>query len=324
MKPIAWMAATAAMGIAVGFLVGRNTRSSGEAAGSGEKSPSVTRPAASGGGQRDRQGRTSSGGDELLGRFINGRAVQSLSATDVTEIIRANVNTDPNEDPLTAARRNFQLQLLLSKLPVAMLGEVTQQVMEDAKLRGSEGYKIFGVWANRDWKAALEWADANPEGSRWAGQALSALAANDPGLASQLLSERILSGKTNDSYMLTYGVGRAHAKLGADSLMEFVENLPASQQSNVLMNSVRDIPEGELLGMVERLYQQKGRDGMQDYAFTNMFSQLIKTNPEQARQWLDQMPAGEEKSKLELSVVGSLAGSGKGDEAVAYLKSAMA
>jgi hypothetical protein len=323
MKSIPWMAAIAAMGIAIGFLIGRNTHESSAAEQAESRAPRK-RSAEASGGQRDRNGRIQSDGEELLNRFTRGKSVQSLSAADVTEIIRANVNTDPNEDPLAAAKRNFQLQLLLSKLPVGTLGEVTRQVMGDDKLRTAEGYKIFGVWANRDWKAAFEWAEAEPKGNRWAGQALSVLAATDPGLATQLMSERMLSWKGNDGFSLSYGIGRAHARMGTDALMQFVEGLPVSEQSNVLINSVRDLPEGELLAMVERLHEKKGRDGMQDYVFNNAFSELVKSNPEKARAWLDTFPPGEEKATMELTVVGYLANTGKADEAVAYMTSVMA
>ena len=321
MKSIGWMAAAGVAGLAAGLLIGRNT-SPGDPA-----SVSSAAEMRSGGAvapQRNRPGRPASPGDDLLSRFTDGRAVQTLTARDVGEIIRANINTDRNEDPVAAARRNYQLQLLLSKLPGKVLEEVAKDILADEKARSSEGWKIFNVWAKRDWRAALEWADGEPKHSQWVGTALSSLSATDPDLAAQLMSERLLGGKLSDRYGAIYNIGRAQARMGKEAFMRFVDTLPSNQQSNVLSGSLRELPEEDLLSVVDDLYQRKGKGAIRDYSFSNAVGQLMRTNPEKAKEWMERIPEGEERAKLQLSMVSTLLGSGKGTESVEMLKAAMA
>jgi len=321
MKPIPWMAATAAMGIVVGFLVGKNSGPGGERAPSKEERG---RPGRDGESSRDRSRNGGSGnsGDEMLSRFTGGRAIRSLSAADVTEIIRKNVNTDRNEDPVAAARRNYQLQLLLSQLPVGVLADASKLVMEDEKLRSSEGYKVFNGWARRDWKAALEWADTAPGSSQYVGYALSALASTDPGQAAKLMSERLESGNFSDLYLSGNNIGREYAKMGKDALMRYIETLPVSQQSNTLSNAIRDIPEGEMEGLVDELYARREKGN--DWSFSSSFSQFMKADPEKARAWLAKMEPGEEKAKLEISTGATMLRGNQNSEGLEMIRSALA
>lgn len=106
--------------------------------------------------------------------------------------------------------------------------------------------------------------------------------------------------------------------------MKFLDTLPSNQQSNILSNSLRELPEADLLAVVDELYERKGKGSIRDYSFTNAVGQLMRTNPEKAKEWMERIPEGEERAKMQLSMAGNLVNSGKPGESVEMLRSAMA
>jgi hypothetical protein len=262
----------------------------------------------------------------MLSKFLNGRAVQNLSLEDLVQLVKENSVADRNEDPVSAARRNYQLQLLLSKLPVEKLAELSAEMIANDDSRNGQAYKVFGAWARRDWAGALEWAENTPANSQWVGSALGALAATDPDLAAKLVSQKLMDGRISERsiFSAVYSVAQEQAKLGKDSLLRFVDSLPASHQSNVFSNTLRDLPKEDLPAMVDELFDRSQNKKIQDWSFNSAMSEFMRKDPEKARQWIDALPAGEQRTKVETDLAQSLAASGKTAEALELMKSAIA
>lgn len=315
MKPIGMMAAAAVLGIAIGFGIGR-TSSPKEGDAAERQLQSDAAPTR----QRDRgrPERSSASNDDVLSSLLRGRSIQSLSTQDIADLLEENSNRDRNEDPVAAARRNYQLQLLLSKLPVEKLAELSQEMLTAEGRRSTQGYQVFNAWARRDWKQALEWAESDPKGNQWIGSAISALAATDPGLAEELLQKRLLSGEMTDGrgYSALYSVAQSKARLGKDAFLDFLETLPSQQQSNMISNSVRDLPEGDLAGFLDELYQRKSAGGSSTWSYSNVLNELMRVDPVKAKAWVDQMEPGSERTNIEMGMITNMATSGKMSESI--------
>lgn len=315
MKPIGMLAAAAVLGIAIGYGIGRTSSSRGdEAVGNEAKVESTSTR------QRDRtrSERSAVSSDDPLSGLLRGRSVQSLTTQDIAALLEENSNRDRNEDPVAAARRNYQIQLLLSKIPTEKLAELSQEMLTADGRRSNQGYQVFNAWARRDWRSALEWAESDPKGSQWVGSAISALAATDPGMAEELLQKRLLSGEMTDGrgFGAMYTVAQSKARLGKDAFLAFLEGLPSQQQSSMIANSVRDLPEGDLAGFLDELYQRKSAGGANNWSFSNVLNELMRVDPVKAKAWVDQMEPGTERTNIEMGMISNMATSGKMSESI--------
>lgn len=315
MKPIGMLAAAVVLGIAIGFGIGRTGSSGGDPAAEkqaqSDAAPSRQR-------DRGRPERSSASNDEILSTLLRGRSIQSLSTRDIADLLEENSGRDRNEDPVAAARRNYQLQLLLSKLPMEKLAELSQEMLTAEGRRSNQGYQVFNAWARKDWRKALEWAESDPKGNQWIGSAIAALAATDPGMAEEMLKERMLNGDISDgrAYTAMYAVAQAKARLGKDAFLSYLGELPAQQQSNAIANAVRDLPEGELAGFLDELYQRKSGGGINTWSYTNVLNELMRVDPAKARAWIDQMEPGTERINIEMGMISNMATSGNVSESI--------
>jgi len=315
MKPIGMLAATAVLGIAIGYGLGRGGSSEGKSSAGKDVSAEST---ASRQRDRTRPERSASSSDDALSSLLKGRSIQSLSARDIADLFEQQNTRDRNEDPVATARRNYQIQLLLSKLPKEMLAELSQEMLTSDGKRSNQGYTVFNAWARRDWKEALQWAESDPKGSQWVGAAISALALTDPGMAEDMLKERMLSGEISDGrgYNAMYTVAQAKARLGKDAFLQFIEGLPAQQQSNMISSAARDLPEGDLVAFLDELYQRKAGKNMNSWSYNNVLNELMRVDPAKAEAWIDKMEPGTERNNIEVGMVSNLASSGKMSESI--------
>ena len=309
------LAASAVLGLAIGYGIGRTGLSGGSPSGrkeiQGESAPSRQR-------DRSRPERSAASSEDALSSLLKGRSIQSLSAQDIADLFEQQNNRDRNEDPVATARRNYQIQLLLSKLPMEMLAELSQEMLTTDGKRSNQGYTVFNAWARRDWKEALAWAESDPKGSQWIGSAISALAATDPGMAEEMLKERMMSGEISDGrgYNAMYTLAQTKARLGKDAFLSFIESLPAQQQANMISNSVRDLPEGDLVAFLDDLRERKGGKNVSSWSYNSVLRELMRVDPAKAKAWLDKMEPGPERNNVEMGLVGNLASAGKIPESI--------
>lgn len=315
MKPIGMLAASAVLGLAIGYGIGRAGWSGSSPSGGkevqSEFSPSRQR-------DRNRPERSAASSEEALSSLLKGRSIQSLSVQDIADLFEQQTNRDRNEDPVATARRNYQIQLLLSKLPTEMLAELSQKMLTTDGKRSNQGYTVFNAWARRDWKEALQWAESDPKGSQWVGAAISALAVTDPGMAEDMLKKRMLNGEISDGrgYNAMYTVAQAKARMGKDAFLQFIDGLPAQQQSSMISSASRDLPEGELVAFLDELYQRKAGKNMDSWSYNNVLSELMRVDPAKAKAWIDKMEPGTERNNIEVGMVSNLASSGKMSESI--------
>jgi len=199
-----------------------------------------------------------------------------------------------------------------------MLAELSQEMLTSDGKRSNQGYTVFNAWARRDWKGALQWAESDPKGSQWVGAAISALAVTDPGMAEDMLKERMLSGEISDNrgYNAMYTVAQAKARLGKDAFLAFIEGLPAQQQSNMISSASRDLPEGELVAFLDELYQRKAGKNATSWSYNSVLNELMRVDPAKAKAWIDKMEPGVERNNIEVGLVSNLASSGKMSESI--------
>lgn len=323
MKNPSWIAGTALIGIAIGFIAGstraeRGTPSREEAAVS-RRSGSTRRA--------DVSARNPVKGESLASGSFKGREISGMSAAEVLALVKANSEINWGGDPLEAARKNYEYQLMLSKLPLAVL----EEVMELSQESGIPGYRtrqIFSAYASRDLQKAMAWASTRPDAETWRGAAISATAANDPARAMEMFQEGILDGNygTSGGNVMEggYSLAGAFAKQGKDALLRFLDAMPSSGAGNLISNSVRNLPKEDLPAFMEEIEKRVKEGKVEQWTMSNLLQNLALTDPKLARSWIEKMEAGPERAKREISFAGMLSQQGKTGEALELVKSAMA
>jgi len=317
MKPIWTLAAAAGIGIVFGIGIGRSMPGDPPAEGAGAKEQAAgprTRAR-----DRDRavpQRSGGAGGEEVLSGILRGRTVEQLTVEDVRNFLDEEREMRKDGDPVAAARRNYQVQLLLSRLPARTLEELATTLLPGTD--GSRYGTVVSAWARKDWQAALAWSEGSPENSRWAGSIISVLATTDPIAAEDLVKSRLGGNNGEYNYTGAYSLAMIKARQGGKALLDFLAELPSQQQSSVIFSAMREVPREELASFVEELGRRK-LSGEGDWGHSNAFAELMRVDPALANAYLDKMPPGPDRTRLETSALGNLAGAGKADEFAAVL-----
>lgn len=304
------IAAASLVGLAIGFTVGRqrDTESPTDSKSLQESSSRQTRSS-----QRSSGGVQESSNDELLSGLLKGRAVQELSSTELSKILSQLTTYDSAQDPLTRAKQNYQLQLLLRKISPARLKEVAESLRDGPDSPRSMGlYHVISALSARDPQGAMAWAKSQPNPERLVGMILSNTAKDDPTGAAEALRSGLMDGSfnSNDSYSTAYSVTSAMAKLGKDNLLKFIDSLPSQFQNSGFQNSISELPEGEQSAVLDELYQRSQDGRLENYSFSNIL--LSPTlPPTKIQAWLATLKPGEGRTSLELTYASSLFRSGK-------------
>ena len=318
-----WLPACACLvSLGAGYLAG-STRET--AAGAGEtavetsaRQPNRPTPRARHAGDRP--------DDPLLASLLKGRPVQELSGEELVKIIADLSKYDSAQDPVTRARRTYQLQLLLAKVPFSRLEQAAEALATDpAAKRGGSLNSIVSALAAKDPHRALEWAKGQPNPSQLIAGVLTQMARDNPPEAADLLRAGLIEGtfKNHESWQAVYGIGSAMAKLGKGPLLEFLDGLPMNQQGNLVANTLRELPENERLEMLDEIYQRSKDGRYQEWSFTNCFNQMASVDPERASQWIDRMEPGKERAGLELRQAGSAFSGGDQETARKWMRQAL-
>jgi hypothetical protein len=320
------IAGTALIGIGIGFVAGSAGSEKGETARgevaeiSSGRTKSSRRTEGSGGGAGG------SGKGEGLGFGSGKKDYSKMSAADALVMVKANADYVWGGDPLESARKNYEYQLLLSKLPAKVL----EEVMEQSKVDGVPVYRIrqiFGTYASRDLNKAMAWAESQPDAESWKGAAISAVSAKDPARAMEMYQESLMEGGSATgpySYEGPYSIAGSFAKQGKAALLQFLDSMPSNGAGNYVSNALRSLPKEDLPGFIEELDLRVKAGKLDDWAMNNALQNLATTDPAAARELLGKMEDGPAKAKRELSIAGTLAQQGKTAEAMELLKSAMA
>ena len=323
MKTPTLIAGTAVIGIAIGFVAG-NTRGERAAAPRNEVAENSPRMKSS----RRAEGLAGSAGkgDGVTSGSIKGREYSKMSAAEALVMVKANGESWGGGDPLEMARRNYEFQLMLSKLPLGELEELIA-LSQESGVQSYRARQIFGVYAARNLEKAMAWAATQPDADSWKSSAVAALAANDPGRAMEMYQDVILNGTAN-SYGGAmdggYGLAGSFAKQGTTAFLQFIDSIPSGGADNYISNSMRNLPKEDLPGFMAEL-EKRVKEGKFDQALMGRTLQsLASTDPELARSLIGKMEEGPERAKREMGFGGALAQQGKTAEALELMKSAMA
>lgn len=249
----------------------------------------------------------------MLAAVLKGRDIRSLSGSDLGDLVTDLTKRDPSLEPLARARRDLQLQLLLAKLSTEQLQEAAAVITADpAQLYTGSLGTFIGAMTARNPTAAMAWAKEQKNPGGFVGQVIAAMAKDHPQEAMDTYRSALLDGTmgTETWWEASFGVGSAVAKLGARQLLEFVDGIPRGQQSSVLANCTRDLPEGERVAMADEMYRRYQAGEIEEWGFRNSLSALGTADPAKLGQWLDKLPAGKDRARvmLDLATSGSRGG----------------
>jgi hypothetical protein len=304
-----WVVGACIVSLGIGYLMGGSRASS---AASTPLEEQTTNPRQAKSTSRERQTRETSG-DELLAGILKGRAPEDLSDGEVAKIVIQLSKYDPSQSPVARARQNYQLQLLLEKLPASLLEEAAAALAADADQRRIGGVNmIMAAMAAKDPQQAMAWARTQKNASSLLASVLGTMAKDDPMTAADIYRRGLLEGtfSHNDGWQASYGIGTAMARLGKKALLNFMDSLPQQHQVNIVANCFRELPEGDRAEMMDDIYQRSKDGRMQDWSFKNIFTNALSNDRSLAESWLAKMEPGKERASLELSAANLLSDSG--------------
>jgi hypothetical protein len=317
------IAAASLVGLAIGFTVGRQRDT---------ESPTVSKSLQESPSRQTRSSQRSSGGvqesfnDELLSSLLKGRPVQEISSNELSKILSQLSTYDPAQDPLTRAKQNYQLQLLLRKISPARLKEVAESILKDPDTKPNMNlHSVLGALSARDPHGAMAWAKSQPNPEKLIATILSNTAKDDPNSAADGLREGLMSGDftTSDSYGTMSSISSAMAKLGQRPLLDFIDTLPNQLQNYGFQSALRELPESEKVAMLDELYQRLKDGKMENYSFSNYLS-AYSLPPAKAEEWLAKLAPGDERNGFELTYAKSLIQNGKAEVAQEWYKRVLA
>lgn len=316
-----YLASACVVCIAIGYFA---RGAGGDSPGDDQTEQEVSSPESPNFRPRDRSAGASNS-DELLSNLLNGRSVKDLDSDELINLIAKLSKYDPLQDPVSRARQNYQLQLLLSRMSVTQLEQAVAMVSQKPENKRSEWYGLVQAYTAKDPSRAIEWAKTQPNASAVYSMVLMNMAKDNPGEASDLFHQAMLDGaiKRNDGWSAIHSIGAGMASLGADALFDFVDRLPSQQQSSVLGNVSKSLPESERLKMLEISYERSVDAGGQNSDFDSIFGQIASLDADVAESWLEKMEPGRDKANLELTRASNVLQGGDREKAEEWMKRAI-
>lgn len=317
------IASACVVSLAIGYVVGgiRASSASGE---SQKEQAAHSRQMKSDSRESPPRG---SPGDDLLAGILKGRSAQELSDGELVKILLQLTKRDSSEDPVSAARRNHQLQLLLAKLPVARLEQAAEALASDPEGRRHGGVtQILDAMASKDPQRALAWAKTQKNAADLMSSVLGTMAKDDPMKAADLYHEALLDGTFSHmtGWQASHGIGLGMARLGKKALLDFVDSLPLRQQSNLLSTCFRELPERDRLEMMDEIYRRSKNDRMEEWNFKSVFTSALYRDRAQTEAWLDKIEPGKQRVSLILSAASQFSRGGDTDVAREWMLRAIA
>ncbi len=292
--------------LGIGYFVGDKRLSNAESAGSGAPTLNSHPPRSP---SRDRLPRGSSPYEDLLSGILKGRPLADVSNIDLADLIVQLSDNEMNRDPLYLARKAYQLQLLLGKLPISRLEEVAETIASDPKSRRFGSLNtIASALAAKDPRRALAWAKEQKTAQQLPAYVIGAIANDDPFTAAEIYRIGLLNGEFRrySGLVATSELGRAMAKLGKKPFIEFIDSLPLGQQGTVLSGAFRELPESEQSAAIDEVYSRYKDGRINDWSIKSIFNTTAASNPALAEAWLAKMEPGKDSASLALSTASFL------------------
>ncbi|MGJ8633069.1 MAG: hypothetical protein ACSHX7_04050 [Luteolibacter sp.] len=309
--------------ILLGYLVGKKSSAS-------ETKDLLTTPKATAhtSSQSRRDNRHGNSGDtDVLSSLLNGRDIQELPHSELSEIISQLAKYDHDLDPLTRAKRSYQLQLLLEKIPADQLEKIATSMKNETDRDARAGLNsIVSAMASKDSFRALDWVSRQENSSNLFSTVISRIAENDPTTAANLFREGLVNGQITNYriWSASQSISRAMAKLGSESLIAFADSLPQRKQSNTLYSAIQALPDEEIFKTIDTLYTRSKEEGNFDTdKFEHVFSSMASGNFEKAEEWLEKLPEGEEKAGLLAKTAENLHRSGDTERSLELMRQAI-
>jgi hypothetical protein len=316
------LTATCIISIACGYIIGKSISSS----------PKETQNASSTQTRYDRPNTrdtpTRNNGDNaLLDSILGGHSITEIPAADLAALITKLSKIDPDMDTLSRAKQSYQLQLLLAKLSVSDLINVATELSSDPKNNNSEKISsVISALADKNHTLALDWISTQEDSSKYYAVILGSIAKNDPTTASSLLRSAMLDGTiTGDQlWRASYSIAQSIAKLGADPLLTYLDSLPQQQQSNIVYNSISNVPENERIKLLDQIYQRNQDGRLKGVSMDHLFSKILSLDKAGATEWFSKLPDSDLKKSFRTKAANSLFAMGDKESASEWMKEALA
>ena len=92
------------------------------------------------------------------------RDLSGLSATDAFALVVATGAINEDKEPLEKARRTYECEMMLEKLPLSVLEQLIILSQETGASQAAASH-LFARYAIRDWQKAMAWLVGNPDAS---------------------------------------------------------------------------------------------------------------------------------------------------------------
>lgn len=316
------LAAACAISLACGYIAGKiGSASDGKTDAEFSAQSSSDRPTA-------RENRSRNSGDNtLLDSILGGRPIGEIPAAEIAALIARLSKYDPDLDTLTRTKQSYQLQLLLAKLSTDHLAEIATAIQSDpeAKKTGSLN-SVLAALAEKDSDRALAWLSTREKPDALYATVIGVIARNDPMAASDLLRNALLDGSVSQTnqFPASYNIGLAMAKLGVDPLLTYIDSLPGNQQSNMISNVMRSVPEGEQIRLLEELRARIEDGRLPGMSLSHIFPTAFASDEKGAMEWFSKLPDSDEKNSLRITTATDLFTRGEKEAAASWTREALA
>jgi hypothetical protein len=158
--------------------------------------------------------------------------------------------------------------------------------------------------------------------------AVRAVADSRPEQAQEVLQEALKHMKEKPDWGVSFhaqaALSAAFARQGKDPFFKFIDTLPSGSIANLISNALEKLPRDDIPGFLEEV-GKRTKDGKVDsFAMRNIMSSLAVSDPALAIRWIDKMEPGYPRNECETGFTSMLVRDGRKEEALAFVKSAMA
>jgi hypothetical protein len=306
-------------GMSLGYLVGKK----GDAGGSGTERIVLSSKKPS--NRTDFSARRADPGADAM--LENGRDLAGLLASEAFELLKAVLPDNSNLAPLELARRNYQFQQILRKIPTKILAQVMDLAVEGGTITECSR-AIFSAYVVRDGAKAMEWASAQPRATWWSENAVDAMVADDPTLAMEMFQRSLRDGSPTENRGATWAaswkLAEEYAKQGVGAFFSFLDAMPSSGVSNLVSGAINDLPKEDIPRFLTEVAKRIKEGKVDEYAMSNILQATALTDPDLAWSWIEKTEDAWERAERSVAFARIINQKGNASEAAEIVKEAMA